>query len=143
MTDSKVVDHKELIQLMRDNIRCFLESDICGQDSQILHMFHQISSSDIEIMQKLLSIRSTDKLSGSLKNFLFHGEYKRLRGRNEGYYIIHFNDIKDDFMIKFPSLSPNKDLLDISNRLTRIEQYQANILDKLTVLAEIIDSKKN
>jgi hypothetical protein len=50
------------------------------------------------------------------------------------------SDSKRDTVLRIEDISDN--ITEMNKRLLRIEQFQANILDKLTVLAEIIDNKK-
>lgn len=110
--------------------------------------------SNCEIMKSLIDhekkIINDDNYCRPLDSFSHKMKY------NESYnfeddkyeYILKFSDFKNDFYQKFPHLlnSYDKDLnnkIDILiKKITTMEQYQANLIDKINIFAEMIDSIK-
>ncbi len=132
MTSETKVEYTLLKQLIKDGIAFFSGGRISEEINNMAR-----DNCDQEFFIKFMKIK-VDSYAYELHNFIHSNQPIYTHGKR-----IFFNDLKSDFYSKFPNLLQDHSRLDdIEKRLLKIEQYQANILDKLTVLSEIIDSKK-
>ena len=113
-----------------DKIHCLLNS----------HM------TDIQIFEELIKIKPGKGEEGHDLFMILEGRSTYNDYNNGKVYNIH--QLKEDFYVQNPHLLIKPEVLTedrlsvIEKRLLRIEQFQANILDKITVIAELMSKKE-
>jgi hypothetical protein len=89
-----------------------------------------------------------------IRFLLFHGTVDiRVKNKNKYDTITEcFGYFKDQFYEEYPVFSSGihlcveilkDEIFELKRKVTTLEQYQANLLDKISVFAEMIDNKKN
>jgi hypothetical protein len=126
-------DYRYMIDYLREH-----NHGIYFSDNNKKKCWDELLYSNLSYQQIFTAIVCFEPIDGE-KSMLFY--YLRNNGHIDG--IMLFREYKGNFYHQYPMLLTKSGvaLQEIENRLLKIEQYQANILDKLTVLAEIIDKK--
>jgi hypothetical protein len=108
-------------------------------------------SSDIEIMLRIIEyeylLKEKKNDSDELTHFLIHcfnielpvWEYEDDQHHQNPIYQLPYSYYKSDFFGKYPQFLDNRALTKLKLKIKTLEQYQAQILDKLTVFSEMID----
>ncbi len=122
-------------------------NEYSGYNEELNRILYKEGDTNVEIMLGLVKFQKSIKKKwddcNKIERYLAHRDYGYSRGKHH-----LFTDVKALFYKEYPTCIPNSDMENLTEdiqklnlRLTRIEQFQANILDKISVLVEIIDSK--
>lgn len=140
--------YEDYIEILRhsDTMAC-----PCEETIKFIKIDDFFYSTPIDLMIKLIKYQDYLK-SNIVLNFvpdrlILILKHNQSVTNNNGSLYYHFNDAKFNFQERYQNLFQNTILNDklelILKKIISLEQFQANILDKLTVFAEMLDNKKD